>query len=762
MTDQQNPTELQLEGFEETEDSLAGVLARIVHHNLADGWTVARFDAQGYVRPVTIVGHLAEPTPDQSLLLFGQWITHPQYGQQFRFDRYQLNIPTTPKALERYLGSGVLKGVGPATAKKMLLAFGIEITKILDAEPERLLDVPGISPTKLEKIRQSWIEQKGVQNVMLFLQGHGISAAYAHRIYREYGDDAIHIVKDNPYRLAAEVSGIGFRTADRIAQKLGFSRTSPFRIEAGIKFALEEAASNSGHVFLPRSALLQASVLALEDKEFDTPSENETTTNLTLESDLIDALDRMLHDGLLIGEVFYGEKEVSIYLPDMHRAERGVAAHILRLMEAPPSIAVSTAKLEQWRTSSRRIRDITLSEAQATGVVSALTHKVMVLTGGPGVGKTTTTKAIVDLFEEAGCKIELACPTGRAAKRLSELTGRQARTIHRMLEMDPANWRFRRNHENPLNADVVIVDEASMLDLPLTHSLLAAIPDRARLVLVGDADQLPSVGAGTVLRDLLASNRIERAELKEIFRQQQESLIVTNAHRVNHGAMPAMVKPEQDPDANCLFVSLQEPQAIAERIVRLVGHDLPRKGFDPWDIQVITPMHKGDLGTQRFNRLLQTELNPPSVGRHDLRRGEKVIREGDRVMQTQNDYSKQVFNGDIGTVISVNPGSQEITVQYVDQTAQYEADEIDEIELAYAMTVHKSQGSEYPAVIIVLHPSHFVMLQRNLLYTALTRAQRMAVLVGSPRAVWRAVNTNRQVRRHSNLRLRLDKRVRYE
>jgi exodeoxyribonuclease V alpha subunit len=356
----------------------------------------------------------------------------------------------------------------------------------------------------------------------------------------------------------------------------------------------------------------------------------------------------------------------------------------------------------------------------------------------------------------------LACPTGRAAKRLSELTGRQARTIHRMLEMDPANWRFRRNHENPLNADVVIVDEASMLDLPLTHSLLSAVPDRARLLLVGDADQLPSVGAGTVLRDLLGSKRIERVELKEIFRQQQESLIVTNAHRVNHGGMPTMVKPGQDPATNCLFVSLQDPQAIAERIVALVGQDLPRQGFDPWDIQVITPMHKGDLGTQRLNRLLQAALNPSSVGRHELRRGEKTIREGDRVMQTQNDYPKQVFNGDIGTVISVNPGSQEIGVQFADQAAQYEADEIDEIELAYAMTVHKSQGSEYPAVIIVMHPSHFVMLQRNLLYTALTRAQRMAVLVGSPRAVWRAVNTDRQVRRYSNLRLRLDKRVKYE
>jgi exodeoxyribonuclease V alpha subunit len=755
MSEQNKPMALNLEGMEETEDSLSGTIARIVHHNEADGWTVARFEAQGYKRPVTIVGHLMEPNADQALLLFGKWAHHPQYGDQFRFERYQLNLPRTKEGLERYLGSGVLKGVGPVTAKRMVAAFGTDVIRILDEEPQRLEEVQGISPAKVEKIKDGWAEQKGVQEVMIFLQGHGISAAYAHRIYKHYGDDAIMLVKENPYRLASEVSGIGFRTADAIAQKLGFSRRSKFRIEAGLAFALEEAAGSAGHVFLPREQLMSAARAALETREELAGDEETGVREITLEEDLVEALDRMLEEGRLVGEVFGDNPEPAIYLPQMYGAERGVAMHLLRLMESPATTQVAKATLDEWYKSSRQVRGITLSQEQADAVKAALSSKVLVITGGPGVGKTTTTKAVVDLFIEAGCKVELACPTGRAAKRLSELTGQQARTIHRLLEMDASNWQFRRNRQNPVDADVVVVDEASMLDLALTRSLLDAIPNGARLILVGDADQLPSVGAGMVLRDLLASAPIGRVELREIFRQQKESLIVTNAHRVNKGLMPRMVNPGAE-DVNCLFAKLNDPAAICQRVIELVNVDLAAQGIEPWDVQIITPMHKGELGTIKFNKLLQATLNPAGPKKHEIRRGEKLIREGDRVMQVQNNYSKQVFNGDVGTVMSVQTGEQRVVVQFVDQAADYEAEEMDELELAYGMTVHKSQGSEYPAVIIVLHPSHYVMLQRNLLYTALTRAQKMAVIIGSPQAVWRAVNNNRPVQRFSHLKDRIE------
>jgi len=754
MAEEEGSLELELKSPEGGERTLAGRIQRVVHHNEADGWTVARFEVEGFGEPVAIVGHLAEPKADQDLRLFGEWVRHPQYGDQFKFTRYQVERPTTPEGLARYLSSGILKGVGPVTARRMVEAFGSDILRILDEEPERLTEVAGISPGKLEKIRRGWDEQKGVQHIMLFLQGHGISAAYAHRIYRHYGDNAIAVVEKNPYRLAAEVSGIGFKTADRIARRLGFPPDSPFRMEAGLIYALEQAGAQQGHVFLPRRLLLSAARTALEMKAEE--EEVEGSHYSLLDSQLEDALCRLLGDARLIGEALQEKEEPAIYLPQMYEAERSVAAHLHRLLECAPATCVSEVTVAEWKASSRQVRGITLSEEQAQAVAAALINKVLVITGGPGVGKTTTTKAIVDLFEDAKCKVELACPTGRAAKRLSELTGRSARTIHRMLELDPLSWQFRRNGEHPLEADVVIIDEASMLDLPLTESLLEAVPDGARMILVGDADQLPSVGAGIVLRDLLGCHNVARIELKEIFRQEKASLIVTNAHRVNMGRLPQLVKPSERQGENCLFISESEPERIAERVFQLVGRELETEGFAPWDIQVITPMHKGDLGTIRLNRLLQATLNPPSPSRREIRKGEKVFREGDRIMQIHNNYSKQVFNGDVGTVIAVDMQTQSLAAQFVDQAARYEAEELDELELAYAMSVHKSQGSEYPAVIIIAHPSHYVMLQRNLLYTALTRAQRLAIIIGSHKALWRAVTNNRPVKRFSRLKWRVE------
>ncbi len=733
----------------EGEERLTGRIFQLLHHNAQDGWTVARFEAEEAGAPVTVVGHFAEPSSKETLALFGRWVRHPRYGRQFRFDRYQLQRPTTPEGLARYLSSGILKGVGPVTAKRMVEAFGAEVLQILDAEPEKLAQIPGISAAKMEKIRQGWVEQKGVQNVMLFLQGHGISAAYAHRIFRHYGDQAIQVVEANPYRLAAEVSGIGFRIADRIAQTMGFPLHSPFRIEAGIVYTLEQAAEQYGHVFLPQRMLFDSAQTALgvEEAGFEISD---------LRSQMEDALSRLLADGRLVAETLRAGEEPAVYLPEMYAAERAVAARVRKLLETPASAQVSRETLDEWLASSRRVRGITLSEEQARAVAAALSNKVLVLTGGPGVGKTTCTKAIVDLFEDSGCKVQLACPTGRAAKRLSELTGREARTIHRLLELDPMSWQFRRNRKNPLEAEVVVVDEASMLDLPLTQSLLEAMPDGARLIMVGDADQLPSVGAGIVLRDLLSARNIAQVSLQEIFRQEKESMIVSNAHRVNQGQLPVLVRPGEQEGANCIFISEYDPEKITERVINLVGEELPAEGLSPWQIQVITPMHKGDLGTIRLNRLLQGALNPAAPGRREIRRGEKTLREGDRVMQVKNNYSKQVFNGDVGTIVGVAEEEQTLSVQFPEQAAKYEVQELEELELAYAMSVHKSQGSEYPAVIIIAHPSHYVMLQRNLLYTALTRAQRLAVIIGSHRALWRAVNNNRQVRRFSRLRGRIE------
>jgi exodeoxyribonuclease V alpha subunit len=731
--------------------TLSGTIRQVIHHNEEDGWTVAGFIVEGYPEPVTIVGHLVAPAEDQGLVLQGRWVRHPRYGDQFKFSQYQVSRPTSPKALERYLASGVLKGVGPVTAKRMVEAFGCDILQVLDESPHRLSEIPGISEGKAEKIRLCWTEQKGVQEVMLFLQGHGISAAYAHRIFRHYGGGAVEVVEQNPYRLAAEVSGIGFKTADRIAQQLGFPVSSPFRIEAGLIHTLEEAA-DQGHVFLPRHLLLSSARNILQ---MPSPTDADFIEDLAVVPELEEALSRLLERGQLAAEFSDGEETAAVYLPEMYRAERNVAADLVRLIESPATAQVSQELLREWQASNRKVRGVMLSEEQAQAVAAALAHKVLVITGGPGVGKTTTTKAIVDLFDDAGCKIELACPTGRAAKRLSELTQRPARTIHRLLELDPVSWVFRRNRRNPLAADVVVVDEASMLDLQLTRALLEAIPDGARMIFVGDADQLPSVGPGNVLRDLLGSGPIAAVRLQEIFRQEKESLIIVNAHRVNSGQMPLLKQPEGRALADCRFLSLSAPEEITRRVIQLVKEELPAAGFLPADIQILTPMNKGELGTIALNRLLQATLNPPAAGKRELRRGEKILREGDRVMQVKNNYSKQVFNGDVGTVTAVDGAAQALIVQFLDQAARYEAEEMEELELAYAMSIHKSQGSEYPAVIILAHPSHYVMLQRNLLYTALTRAQRLAIIAGSNRAIWRAVHNDRQVRRFTRLQWRL-------
>ncbi len=728
---------------EESLRELVGIVEAVRHHNPDDGWTVARVrvsEGSGAGTVVAVVGNLAEAREGMEVKLWGEWVTHPQWGEQFRFRRYELRQPMTAEQIRRFLSSGAVRGIGPATAELLVSRFGDDTLDAM-ADPEQLRQVPGIGPRRAQAIAERWRRQRldDKQRTLMRLQGMGITAAQAIRIEKQYGGDALAVVQDNPYQLALEVEGIGFKIADRIARAVGMSRNSPARLQAGLGHALQQAAQQ-GHCFLPKPRLLQdaAQLLECDDPEM-----------------LADACDAAVaHGWMVVERMERGEgagAEEAVYLPRLWRAEHETARHIRRLLKAPAGAQATDRVLREWLAGDRRVGDMSLSRQQGEAVRTALTNKVSVITGGPGVGKTTVTRALVEVFEESGCRVLLASPTGRAARRLSELTGRPAKTIHRLLEIDPVEWRFRRNEERPLEGDVVIVDEASMLDIELMHALVRAIPDDARLVLVGDVDQLPSVGPGLVLRDLISSRTIPVARLTEIFRQDRESQIVMNAYRVNQGKPPLFHSPPRAAD-DCIMVSEDTPGRITERIIEIVQEGLPREGFTAADIQVLTPMNKRDLGTVRLNLMLQEALNPKTPEKREVRRGDKVIREGDRVVQTVNNYEKEVFNGDVGTVVGIDASTRTVAVQFLEASARYEYDELDDLELAYALTVHKSQGSEYPAVVLICHTSQWVMLQRNLLYTGLTRAQKKCVIVGNRPAVWTAVRNNRPARRWTRLR----------
>ncbi len=728
---------------------MTGAIEAVRHHNPDDGWTVARLrvsEGSGAGEVVSVVGNLAQAREGMEVKLWGQWITHPQYGEQFRFVRYQVASPLTAGAVKRFLAGGAIRGIGPKTAELLVARFGDQTLEALE-DPERLREIPGIGRKRAQAIAEDWRRQKqsDSQATLMRLQGLGISAAHAIRIHKHYGDESVAVVERNPYQLAMEVEGIGFKTADRIARELGVPLSSPFRLQAGLAHALQEA-TRQGHCFLPKDRLLEYAGRLLEAEEEEALAAAYESL-VAGEWVLVEEAPELRPAA---GEAPPGRTQ-AVYLPRLLRAEHEVAAHLRRLRRAAPEAKATGDSLQAWLTGDRRVGEAALSQQQAEAVRLALTEKVLVLTGGPGVGKTTVTRAIVDVFEDSGCEVLLASPTGRAAKKLSEVTGRPAKTIHRLLEIDPREWVFRRNEERPLDGDVVIVDEASMLDIELTWSLVRALPDRARLVLVGDVDQLPSVGPGLVLRDLIESKAVPVARLSEIFRQDRESQIVMNAYRVNEGRLPEFRTPPR-PEDDCTLVSEADPEAIVRRVAALVGEELPREGFQASDIQVLTPMNKRNLGTVLLNGVLQQALNPAAAGRAEVRRGEKVIREGDRVLQTINNYAKEVFNGDVGTVLAINPADRKVTVQFLDATGWYGYDELDELELAYAMTVHKAQGSEYPAVVLICHTSQYIMLQRNLLYTGLTRAQRKCVFVGNRPAIWTAVRNNKQARRYTRLR----------
>jgi exodeoxyribonuclease V alpha subunit len=700
------------------------VVERITYQNPENGYSVLKVKVKGYNDLVTLVGNLLEVPVGSVLLCRGEWKVDKCYGSQFVAATWEETMPATVYGIEKYLGSGLVKGIGPRFARAIVQRFGTETIDIIETEIERLYEVPNIGRKRVAKIRESWEKQKDIKNVMLFLQGYGVSTAYAAKIYREYGKESIDKVRENPYRLADDIWGIGFKTADGIAAKMGYEKEDPRRCRSGILYTLGQL-SDEGHVYAGEEQLVKTAGQLLEA--------GETAIRDTLA-------------GMLQAEDLILDKD-AIYLPPFYHAECGTSRRLRDLAEStgrslfdglfdPSSLTAETG--------------IEYDEVQLAAIRQAVTSKVMVLTGGPGTGKTTTTQGIIAALKKAGLRVLLAAPTGRAAKRMSEATGMEAKTIHRLLEYNPQDG-YKRNDENPLEGDALIVDECSMIDILLMNNLLKAVPVGMRLVFVGDIDQLPSVGAGNVLRDIIDSQRIPVVRLVRIFRQALKSRIVMNAHTINQGRFPDT---SNGRDTDFFFMWEDDPERAAETIVRLVKERLPRAYRESPDrIQVLTPMQRGVVGAANLNLLLQQALNPsgPSLGR-----GGYTYRQGDRVMQLRNNYAKEVFNGDLGYIREVDTEDRMLTVDFDGKKVEYDVTELDELTLAYATTIHKAQGSEYPIVVMPVLMTHFVMLQRNLIYTGITRAKKICVLIGAMKALAYAVRNMSVLKRNTSLRERLN------
>ena len=711
---------------------LEGVLERVTFSNEENGWSVVRLSVPGRRELATAVGNLLGIQPGESLRLTGHWMTDRQYGEQFRVEAYHTVKPSTLAGIERYLSSGMVKGIGKVMAGRMVERFGLSTLEVIDEQPDRLLEVAGIGPVRSARIRGAWAEQRQIRTVMLFLQSHGVSPAYAVKIYKQYRDDAVRIVEHNPYQLARDIFGIGFKTADKIARSLGIPADSPLRAEAGVLHVLA-GLSDEGHVYYPHQGLLESAREILEIDE-------------TIVSGAIAAMAAEEH---LVVESARASEQSPVYLKSLHVAEAGAAALLRELMRLPPApLEIDLEKAIAWFESQQQLE---LAPEQREAIRQACTSKVLVVTGGPGTGKTTLVNGIIRILEKKGRRILLAAPTGRAAKRMSETTGREARTIHRLLELSPRTMSFQRDLENPLQADLLILDEASMIDTVLGYDVLKALPPHCQLVLVGDVDQLPSVGPGSVLSDLIDSGAVPVVRLRHIFRQASQSLIVVNAHRLNAGQMPLE---ERGAQSDFFFLPEEEPEAILATIKGLVHERLPRRyGFDPVEgIQVLTPMRRGLLGAANLNAELQALLNPSG---RTVVRGNRMLRLGDKVMQLRNNYDLDVYNGDVGRVVGIDEVEQQLAVDFEGRAVGYEFSDLDELALSYACTVHKSQGSEYPCVVIPLHTQHYPMLQRNLVYTAVTRGKRLVVLVGSRRALGMAVRDVSSRERNTRLAERL-------
>jgi exodeoxyribonuclease V alpha subunit len=701
------------------------VIETITYQNPENGWSVIKAKVKGYDNLVTLVGSMLDVPVGSVLLTSGNWKVDSKYGNQFVVDTYEEVMPATIYGIEKYLGSGLIKGIGPVYARAIVAQFGLETLDIIDTDPDRLIEVPRLGKKRIERIKTSWEKQKDIKEVMVFLQGVGVSTAYAAKIYRQYGKESITKVKDNPYRLADDIWGIGFKTADSIASKMGYEKNDPRRCRSGILYTLNQLA-DQGHVYAEPEQLTKLAVELLEVEE--------------------QSVGTVLQEMIVAKDVI-AENDV-IYLPPFYYSESGSARILTELLHSGGSDNTDVGNA----VPSGKNGAIEYDEVQIAAIQKALNSKVMVLTGGPGTGKTTTTQGIIEAYKARGMKILLAAPTGRAAKRMTEATGMEAKTIHRLLEYNPQDG-YKRNDENPLEGDALIVDECSMIDIILFYNLMKAIPTDMRLILVGDIDQLPSVGAGNVLRDIIDSEKIPVVRLTRIFRQAQSSRIVMNAHAINAGHFPDISNGRQ---TDFFFMNEEDANSIPNTIVGLVRDRLPRAyKFQAKEIQVLTPMQRGEVGATNLNMLLQSALNPSGAS---LTRSGYQYRKGDKVMQIRNNYDKNVFNGDIGYITAVDENERTLQVTFDEKVVDYDVTELDELTLAYAITIHKSQGSEFPIVIIPVTMKHFVMLQRNLIYTGITRAKKICVLVGTTKALGYAIRNNPVCDRNTMLkeRLRLD------
>jgi exodeoxyribonuclease V alpha subunit len=711
-------------------EPLSGLVERVTFHSPETGFCVLRVKVRGHRELVTVLGSAASIQPGEFIQASGRWDNHREHGIQFKTSFLKVMPPSSLDGIEKYLGSGMIKGIGPHFAKKLVKAFGEEVFDVIESSPERLRKLDGIGPKRVERITSGWADQKAIREIMVFLQSHGVGTSRAVRIYKTYGADAIPLVSENPYRLARDIKGIGFLTADQIAEKLGIEKTAMIRARAGISYTLTEAVSE-GHCGLPEDDLMPMAEQLLE-----------------IPTDILrDALQQELQEKTVVADTI-GERRC-IFLGHLWQAEKVVAERLKALAAGPPSWPeIDTKKAISWVEQKL---GVTLAQSQRDAVKTAVSSKVMVITGGPGVGKTTLVNAILRILVVKGVSVALAAPTGRAAKRLSESTGKEAKTIHRLLEVDPKHGGFKRDLDNPLECDLLVVDETSMVDVSLMASLVKALPNSAALMVVGDVDQLPSVGPGRVLADIIDSTAVPVARLTEIFRQAAESQIITNAHRVNAGHMPNLDATKSG-TSDFYFVEAHDPDDGVSKIIEIVKNRLPNRfGFDPiTDVQVLCPMNRGGLGARALNVELQKALNPP-VDEIFIERFGFTYRIGDKVMQTDNDYDKEVFNGDVGYVRRIDPDSQELVIEFDGRPVEYQFGELDQVALAYAVSIHKSQGSEYPAVVIPMMMQHYMMLRRNLLYTGITRGRKLVVLVGQKKAVGMAVKGKVETRRLSKL-----------
>ncbi len=712
-------------------DTLEGTVERLTFADPDSHYAVVRLKVRGRRQPATVVGPLAAVKEGEQLHLKGRYEVHPKWGEQFRVVWWYAVLPATVAGIEKYLASGLIKGIGPELAQRLVDHFGPDTLTVIDDHPERLAEVSGIGPKRLEQIRGDWQSQKAARQVLVALQGLGVGMAQATKIFQQYGDQAVEVVTTNPYQLALDIHGLGFLTADRLAGRLNLDPLTPARLAAGLLHILDSMAGE-GHVYVPEDVLLHRTEELLQVPR----------------PPLLGALEGLAREGrVVLPELPDGR---GVYKKPAWVAETGVARSLGSLLAAAGSHP--PLHLEDLILRVQQALGLTLAPEQSAAVAAALTDKVLIITGGPGTGKTTIVSCILNLFQGLGARVLLMAPTGRAAKRLTETTGMAATTIHRALEFSPQTGGFRRSPADPLKAEVVVVDETSMVDTYLMYHLLRAVPLAAHLILVGDAHQLPAVGPGNILKDLMDSGVIKVARLTQIYRQAKESLIVVNAHRINQGEYPFL--PQKFGKDDFVFLELEDPEAIKAKLLDLVAEELPRRyGLDPLrDLQVITPMHRGAVGIQTLNAELQQRLNPES---ERWSWGGRVYRRHDKVMQLRNNYYKEVFNGDIGQVCGFLSATGQLQVDFEGRVITYDAGEREDLTLAYAVTVHKAQGSEFPAVLLVLTTHHYMMLQRNLLYTALTRGRRLVVVLGSKRAIGMAIRNDRPIRRYTHLAARL-------